>query len=114
MLTGTQARTAGFVGDGYVICADCAHERLDRGDGEADGLSPVSQYELDEAYPEGLVCDDDSNHEIVEPSEEYCTSHYSWAVWQGGATRRWCEHAVTGERHVDIEVARECSFPGRA
>lgn len=51
MLTSAQVAIVAFVNDyGEFMCRDCAHDLFDQGD--ADGLRPVSQYELDEYVSE--------------------------------------------------------------
>lgn len=45
MLTASQCAVVAFIGDGEIICRDCAIERLDNGD--LGVVNPVIQYEAD-------------------------------------------------------------------
>lgn len=107
MLTSYQCEVVAFIGDGFIVCADDGHKRLDQG--EAEGLQPLIRYTVDDEFPEGLNCED-CGEEITEPAEDYCQAHDSWRAWNRGKGRGWCDSAQTADGSVvDIVVARECS-----
>lgn len=79
MLTGYQCQVVAFVGDGYIICPECAYERgVEAGDEDtrakaelglknALDLSPMIEYTASSEFgDEGLYCED-CHAQIVEP-----------------------------------------------
>ena len=78
MLTGYQCETVAYIGDGFVVCRECAVkqsselsiEKADRGLVNTSGLDPISRFSAEEEWSfEGLYCED-CGTEIVEPSIE--------------------------------------------
>ena len=118
MLTGFQAEVIAFGTDGGFVCAkhiesEFAAEIEDNENywdaiadlEELSGQQAYSRYSLDEAFPEGLNCDD-CGDELVEPADDYCTAHDSWRITDSGDK---CESA-DGAEWADDEHD-PCSFP---
>lgn len=128
MLTSFQCDTVAYIGDGFVVCPDCAAKRAAdiagveiedaprtelHGlflhlygviDPEVSGLEPVIRYSAEESWPEGLGCEDCSTT-IVEPDPDTCTYHGSSRRWRrSGVESRVCENV---ER---LEDARDCKW----
>lgn len=81
MLTAAQCEVVAFIGDGFIVCPECARDRVGRDEeGECfeiakaeagydndSGLSPIIEYTASSEFEEGLWCED-CGTEIVEPT----------------------------------------------
>ena len=124
MLTGYQAEVIAFGTDGGFVCVEhiVAEYASDDEDlyywdriselEDASGYTAYSRYSLEESFPEGLYCDD-CGTELVEPSEDYCSTHDAWRAYdQTGDTEDGkVDHCTESEGGDDEDP---CSFPDDA
>lgn len=93
MLTVAQCEVVAYIGDGFIVCPECARDRVGRDEDsecwplakieaglpayEVEGLSPIIEYTASSEFEEGLWCED-CGTEIVEP----CMVEVTWTLKQ--------------------------------
>lgn len=88
MLTAYQAETVAFLGEGELLCPDCAEP----------GMEGLSRFTVETDFPEGAYCGA-CLRELAAPDPDYCPVHQGWRVVRAEAR---CEY---GDRDG------ECRFP---